>query len=429
VHSSSAGIKIAILTGASLAWNPRAFKEATALAHAGFVVVVYGSNWDQSGFESDQAVARSLGFLFESAIPVSQIRLVNRLRMMWSRLRSRLGRELFKYLNIENRWQLGPLVADLLRQARAADADYYIVHLEQAAWVGRRLLQEGRRVGIDFEDWYSEDLLPEAARQRPIQLLRDLEHELLRQGAHATCPSQAMSEALARSYRCPPPTVLYNAFRWADRQSLDRQFKDRKDLRIPSIHWYSQTIGHGRGLEDLLAALPHIKHEAEIHLRGNPVVEFDRWLATLVPEDWRHRVFVHGLVSNEELLSRISEHDIGFAGEMKYCKSRDLTITNKILHYLLAGLAVVASDTTGQQEVAQRAQGAVLLYPSGDGTALAAQINALLESPEILKQTKAAGLRAAEQTFCWEHEEKLLLKTITRALGVPPVQKTRDSAL
>ncbi len=419
VHSIFPSIKIAILTGASLAWNPRAFKEAKALAHAGFNVNVYGSNWDQSRFEADQALARLHGFLFDSAIPVSRNRLVSRLRSMWSRLRGPFGREIFRYLNIENRWQIGPLVSDLLRRARAANADYYIVHLEQAAWVGRKLLHEGRRVGIDFEDWFSEDLLPEAAKQRPLRLLRNLERQLLQQGAHATCPSLSMSEALAGTYGCSPPVVIYNAFRWSDRKSLDGVLKDRKDRRIPSIHWYSQTIGRGRGLEDLLAALPHLTYHAEIHLRGNPVIGFDEWLTARIPEEWRHRVFVHGVVSNEELLPRISEHDIGFAGEMKYCKNKDLTISNKILHYLLAGLAVAASDTAGQNEVAERAQGAVFLYPSGDPCALAAIINVLLESPEMLKQAKAAALRAAEQTFCWEQQEKVLLETIMHAVGVP----------
>ena len=44
-------------------------------------------------------------------------------------------------------------------------------------------------------------------------------------------------------------------------------------------------------------------------------------------------MFVHPVVHNDELLSRIAEHDIGFAGEMKYCQSRDLTVTNKIFTF------------------------------------------------------------------------------------------------
>jgi glycosyltransferase involved in cell wall biosynthesis len=418
MHSQVSGIRIAILTGVSLAWNPRALKEAMTLATAGFDVVVYGSSPDRTGFAADQALARRHRFCFESAVSMSEIDLVNRLHSMWSRLRSRLSREFFRLMSVESRWQLGPLVSDLLRKAIAANADYYIVHLEQAAWVGARLVRQGRRVGVDMEDWFSEDLLPQSRKGRPIALLRALERELLRQGVHATCPSDAMSVALAREYACRPPTVIYNAFPWSDRRNLDGLSRDRGDKRSPSVHWYSQTIGPGRGLEDLLAALPYLKHEAEFHLRGSPVAGFDEWLAARIPGAWRSRVFVHDFVLNEELLSRIAEHDIGFAGEMKYCRSRDLTVTNKILHYLLAGLAVIASDTAGQQEVAGKAKNAVFLYPSGDPLALSQRLNALLESPEKLQLAKTAALRAAEQTFCWERQEDALLGTIRRALRV-----------
>src|SRR5262249_32781020 len=151
-------------------------------------------------------------------------------------------------------------------------------------------------------------------------------------------------------------------FQWSERSRIDGVLKDRRNLHIPSIHWFSQTLGPGRGLEKLLAALPLVQHAAEIHLRGNPAAGFETWLRDRVPENWRERIFFHGLVSNEELLSRIAEHDIGFAGEGTYCRSRDLTVTNKILHYLLGGLVVVASDTTGQREVASQTPEAVMLY-------------------------------------------------------------------
>src|SRR4029077_21139565 len=111
-------------------------------------------------------------------------------------------------------------------------------------------------VGIDMEDWYSEDLTLEARKSRPVRLLRELERELLTSGAHATCTSRAMSEALAKEFGCQKPAVIYNAFRWSDRRFIDSSFKDRGNRRFPSIHWFSQTLGHGRGLEDLIATLP-----------------------------------------------------------------------------------------------------------------------------------------------------------------------------
>ena len=279
------------------------------------------------------------------------------------------------------------------------------------------LSRRGERVGVDMEDWFSEDLLPDQRRLRPVQFLGELEGHLLRQGTGATCPSQAMSVALGRAYGCPPPVVVYNAFPWSDRETLDGAVKDRRDRTIPSVHWYSQTLGPGRGLEDLFASLRHVEAAAEIHLRGRPAAGFERWLDSLITAAWRPRVFVHGLVSNEELLSRIAEHDIGFAGEMTFCRSRELTITNKILQYLLGGLAVIASDTLGQREVAAQAPDAVLLYPSGDAPALAGRLNKLLSSPAEMSRTKAAALRAAEDVFCWERQEPALLGNARRAVG------------
>jgi len=411
--------RVAILTGAPLSRNPRAFKEAETVARAGFEVVVYGASFDAGQLRIDQELADRHSFSFKSVLSVGEGGIKARLLSIWRRIRTRAGIDLGRYLHIENAWQLGPAVVELAKQAREAEADYYIAHLEQGAWVGARLHRSGWRVGIDVEDWYSEDLPLEARRSRPLQLLRDLERELLTTGAHATCPSHAMSEALAREFGCPQPTVVYNAFPWSDRESIDGLFKDRRDRRLPSIHWFSQTLGHGRGLEDLIAALPLLKHAAEIHLRGKPVIGFESWIEHRLPEAWRGRIKIHPLVTNSELLSRIAEHDIGFAGETPLIRSRDLTVTNKILHYLLAGLAVVASETAGQREVAVQAPGGVFLYRSGDASALAARLDALLGSADALRQAKSAALDAAERTFCWERQEPALLDSVNRALCSP----------
>ena len=267
-----------------------------------------------------------------------------------------------------------------------------------------------------MEDWFSEDLLPEARRGRPVDLLGELERRLLRRASFASCPSQAMSQGLVEAYGCAAPAVIYNAFPWSDRAAMDGLSRDRQESKRPSIHWYSQTIGKRRGLEELLSALPLIRTEAELHLRGEPAAGFEAWLRERVPDGWRGRVYFHPLVRNEELLSRIAEHDIGFAGEVPYCRSKILTVSNKILHYLLAGIAVVASDTLGQREVQEQAPEAILLYPPGDFERLASRLNGLLESKEVLRRAKAAALTAASKTFCWERQEARLLDAVKGAL-------------
>jgi glycosyltransferase involved in cell wall biosynthesis len=412
-------VKIALLTGNSLCHNPRVVKEASALARAGHDVHVLGA-WHERGLkERDLGLLEALPFAF---VPVLDFTLPGT-RNHVARFLQRLGRKsaqlAYRIAGRESPMQLGLGIGRMVRLALDLQADLYIVHSEAGLEAGHRLLRRGRSVGVDMEDWFSEDLLPEARRHRPIALLRALESELLLRGVHASCPSHAMSRAIAGAYSCTPPTVVYNAFPWSERQSLDARMMDRQRREIPSIHWYSTTLGPGRGLEELVEAISLLKHDVELHLRGNPVAGFAESLKSRAADRWRGRLFFHSVVPNGELLSRIAEHDIGFAGEQSYCRSRELTVTNKILHYLLGGLAVVASDTAGQREVAQKAPGAVSLYAPGNAQQLAELLDSLIASPERLRAARAAALAAALEALSWERQEPTLLDAVAHALAQP----------
>jgi glycosyltransferase involved in cell wall biosynthesis len=410
---------IALLTGNSLCHNPRAVKEASALARAGYRVCVLGA-WADPDFKArDQRLIEDLPFAFIPVFDLTAPGPHNAISRFGWRAGRRAAGAWYGLTGWQSPRQLGFATERMFQQALGMSADLYLAHSEPCLYVAARLLRVGRRVGVDMEDWFSEDLLPEARRHRPLRLLRELEGELLSHGGCASCPSQAMSAALAAEYACPLPIVVYNAFAWAERQALDGTAGDRRNRKIPSVYWFSTTLGPGRGVEDLLAALPLLRHEVEIHLRGDPAPGFEQSVRARVPESWRERIYIHPLVTNDQLLPRIAEHDIGFAGETTQCRSRDLTVTNKILHYLLGGLAVVASDTSGQREVARQAPEAVHLYPGGDPSSLAAQLNALFTSSEALARAKAAALAAAQRVFCWERQERTLLDAVARALDRP----------
>jgi glycosyltransferase involved in cell wall biosynthesis len=384
---------------------------------AGYDVEVLGAWSDAKLKARDKELKSELPFAFTPAIDLT----VSQSLRLRFRIRGRLGQIVHRWTGHQNHWELGPSAVPMLKAARRHHtAALFIAHSESALWAMSEVSAFGSerfRTAVDMEDWFSEDLLPEVRKHRPLKLLKRLEREALRQAAYSSCPSRAMSDALAQEYECCPPAVVYNAFSWADRQRLDGKMKDRRNRAVPSIHWYSQTLGPGPGLEELLEALPLVRSEAEIHLRGKMAVGFENAFRSRVPEPWRSRIFIHDLVSNDELLSRIAEHDIGLAGEQTYCRSRDLTVTNKILHYLLGGLAVVASDTAGQREIAAQSLGAVQLYRVGDPAALAEQLNKLLISPEQLRKSKADALRAAEQIFCWERQAPVLINCVAAALA------------
>jgi glycosyltransferase involved in cell wall biosynthesis len=384
-------------------------KEASALAGAGFNVTVLGAAFLDKLKLRDEALAGISAYRFVPVVDLTG----SELRTFSA---ARIGKLLHRVLRIENRWQLGEAYRSLRRAAFNSSADLYICHMEQAMAVGDALLRAGKRVAVDMEDWYSEDLPKQVRQRRPVRLLRELERHLLSKGVFGLCPSQAMAERLAAAYQCRPPTVIYNVFPWADRQQLATTSPDRS--KPASVYWFSQTIGPGRGLEDLVLALPRINHSAQIHLRGTLSYGFKEWLTAKIPRHWADKIFFHEPVHNTELLASIAEHQIGFAGEPQDSFNKDLTISNKIFHYMLGGLAVVASNTKGQTEIAANSKGAIRLYKVGNPASLAEQLNVLLGSQAELQDAQKASLEAARTTYCWEKQEAKLVSLVEGSFGL-----------
>ena len=238
-------LRVAILSGNHLCHNPRVWKEAAALTEAGCDVEVFGG-WHSASLKAqDQDVLADAGFTFSPVVDTTGVGASTRVAAVTPRLRSKAGQLAFSLLALENRWQMGQAIAGLARAAQRSPADLFIAHSEAGMVVARDLHRRGRSVGIDMEDWFSEDLLPEARRTRPLKLLRTTERYLLQNSVHSSCPSHAMSEALAREYGCRAPVVVYNAFPWDSRRTIDGLRKDRVEGEPRSIHWYITNAGPG----------------------------------------------------------------------------------------------------------------------------------------------------------------------------------------
>lgn len=408
--------KICILTQSHLCRNPRVVKEALALAASGFNVVIITT------FTHPDLLAEDLKLIEGSGVTLKGV--VNMLpgqAPAWYRLKERIVRrvagEAIARFGWETAYALGYDYRKNLKAALREKADLYTCHQEISTVIGCKLMKRGFKVAFDFEDWYSHDLLPEANRTRPVKLLEKYEKIALMKGTLCYTTSHALADALAKYAGCNPPRVLQNVFPFGDRNQLDHQVKDRSGETLPSIHWYSQTIGPGRGIEFLIEALNEITTPVAFHLRGNLFPGFQQVLEKQFPTNKGHKLFLHPLVPHRELLSRIAEHDIGLATEEYVPDSRNLTITNKILQYLQAGIAVVASDTLGQQEVAAEAGGAISLFRNKDRMGFATILNRLLLDSQLLASARQAALEAAQEKFCWEKQERWLVKWIKEALN------------
>ncbi|MBF0175495.1 MAG: glycosyltransferase [Magnetococcales bacterium] len=409
--------RILILIGNHLATAPRPQKEAMALVAAGHQVEVMGVWSDAAVVARDELLLRRGVWRFQPVLDFRPQGWLGRVTHLRVRLLARVARKLYRTTGLLTPELLGYGVRELLRAALQRRADLTIVHAEGGLWIGQRLLAAGLRVGVDFEDWFSEDLPPEVNRDRPIAHLRVMERALLRGSCYALATSQAMAAALAARYDLPAPRVVYNVFPWADRETLDGECVDRSpERRGVSLHWFSQTLGPGRGLEFLWAALPYVQAPVEIHLRAGASPAARQWLEQNVAPAWRSRVVVHPIVPNHALLSRISEHDVGLSLDDTRIFSRDLTVTNKLFQYLLAGLPVIATATRGQREVLGSFPAAGCLVAPGDARGLAAAIDDLAGCSERLVAGKKAALALARTRYCWELQAPVVQGAVAEAL-------------
>ena len=415
--------RILILSGTQLSVNPRVVKEADTLSDAGYSVEVVGGLFDRNFADRERAIHESKGWDYKKIVDASSDSAGEKLKWFFLRGRRRLAREAHARFGIESSRQLGYLAPEMLDYALERDADLTIVHNAAAVWVGLELIRRGKRVAVDMEDWYSEDLTSEERIHFPGDALRRHEREALRGAAFSTTTSKCMSDAIAEAYQCDPPAVVYNSFPLGDRSLIDGERRDRGESALPSICWFSQVIGPRRGLELLMDSLHMITVPCEVHLRGSVDAKYKQELLARAPESMQDKIVFHSQVPHDALLSRIAEHDIGLAADIPHSRSRALTVTNKILLYLLAGIPIAASDTEGHREVAGQAAEAVFLYSTESAADCANALTRLLADAGLRLLARAKAVEAARQVFSWERSGEVLTSAVESALLAPRGQR------
>lgn len=382
-------------------------KEADALAAAGFNVEVLGMNTIFHLVEEDHELLQSSKWKYTAVC--GPLDLTNRVKTFRYRLSRRIANELAASTGFQSTAQLGGWRKDLLEESLARKTDLTVAHSAATLWVARELMKQGRKVAVDFEDWFSRE--HEKVFWHPSRVISRLEQEVLRGACYSTCSSRAMARAIGEAYG-KQPEVIYNSFRLGEAPEP----ADAAGIEGPRVLWISQVIGPGRGLEFLAKALHQCPPEFAVTLVGEMQDSFEAKLRSQLPEGWQKRVQFHGQVKSRDVLGLVGAHHIGLALEKISPQNRNLTVTNKILQYLLCGLGVVATRTSGQEEVAKKAIGAVELVRQEDEKGLATALTKWARDRSALALAREQARYAAKKTFCWEVEGPKLVQITRKSL-------------
>lgn len=409
--------RVTVVTAGHLSTCPRMLKAADALAAAGHEVRVVSTRFVDWATSADEDVRRTRTWRWSV---VDYARASSPARALLTGARRRTAAALAGLAGPRRApWPavtraFGRVHPELVRAVAGEPADLVYggttgalaAAAEGAAALGARLV-------LDLEDWHTgESSAPDAALQHG--LADRVQARVLSRAAALTTSSDAIGAAYRSTYGVSPITI-HNVF------ALPAMAPAIGVSDAPlRLYWFGQTIGPGRGLEDAVDALALADIRGVLHVRGRADAGFARALErraaaagvalTLLPP-----------VPPDQVVPSAQGYDIGLAAEAAAVENRALCISNKLLTFPLAGLAVVCADTVGAAPVIRDLGAAALVYAPGDVESLARGLAAWDRDREGLAAARRASWGAAVRRWHWEHplERDRLVAAVDEVLGRP----------
>jgi glycosyltransferase involved in cell wall biosynthesis len=416
--------RICLVTTGQPSTNPRLVKEADALVAAGHVVHVIGAR------RADWADASDRDLLASSAWTshiIDSRRHGQGTQALGASVRHRLAK-LAAALPLTDGMlgaAVSPVVPELTKAATGHHAHLYIAHNLGALVAASTAAATHRaRLGFDAEDFHSGQCANGESLERRIA--RQAEERFLSRCDYVTASAPGIADQYAALTADRTPVVILNVFPLASRP--DAPFVRTNQTGPWRLYWFSQTIGRDRGIEDAIAAIGRLPDlDIELHLRGEWQADYEgRIRALALKVGLRPGQLVgHPPASAAEMVRLAASYDLGLALETGHSINNDLALSNKIFTYLLAGVPVLATATTGQQALAMSLGAAARTVPTGDVAALAAALRSWLTDPQALATARQAAWALGERRLNWDLEQQKFLSVVDRVLGTRPASGLR----
>ena len=411
---------VCLITTAHLASNPRLVKEADALQAAGYRTHVVATTLAESLRAMDQTIlARARwtctlvdrgtlpGYAWLTFLQRSSQWLLGKGMTRWG------GIGLAKAAHHRLTAKLGEVAANI-------PADLYHAHnlgALPAAALAARL--HGAKLGFDAEDFHSGELTEQQESRGSHAARRILEAAFLSRCDLLTAASPGIAEEYHRLYGVTMRPLL-NVFplNEAPTQPVDPPSAGTSGIRTLSLYWFSQTIGAGRGLEELVTAVGHMRHPAQLFLRGTPVDGFlDHLRALALWAGLHDAIHVLPVTPPGDLIRESAGYDLGLGLEMNHPRNRALCLTNKIFVYLLAGLPVLLSRTPAQEAIHEHLGPAARLIDLDDPVATARCLDQLAMDAPTRQMARAAAWKLGRERYNWDLEQTGFLELIRLTLA------------
>lgn len=418
--------RVCLISPGHLSTNPRLVKEAMALKDAGFEVSVIHGQFSRWGRDNDIAIAADIGKT--ASVPFGPTEAPRSVYLRQTILRHMARRLVAAGCSSHLTTEAGyhPIVRDLIARSAAHPADFYIAH-DVAALPAAALAAKihSARFAYDAEDFHLGVLPDTPEHVFEKRLIRIIETRYVSAAAYVTAASPLIAQAYAEAYGIKLPTTIMNVF--PKRNGPAAPSASGTTMPGPSIYWFSQTIGPGRGLEIAIQALVVSKARPHLYIRGMPASGFKEQLCGLaVSVGVADQLHFLEPVAPCELEQLGSAYDIGYSGEQAFSENNSRAISNKLFSYVISGIPIVASDTLAHCSMSGAFGMAMEIFRKNDVQSLADSFDKILCDHKRLNDARQHAWQLGQQCFNWEREQKIFVELVQASF--PQKQRSHEES-
>jgi len=394
---------IVLVTTTHLSTNPRLLKEANALSAQGYRITVLSCYTIKWGYEADQRIIKEAPF---NTILVGGTPNENRWLWHYGRLRRKIC-SWFPFLQACRIRMFARVYDELSAAAIQLKADLYIGHnLGTLPVVANAAKKRGVPYAFDAEDFHREESASDAVSNSG-KWKRLIEEQYFPGAAYITAASPLIGAEYQKHFPSQKFPVINNVFP----KALQPPFRDSPKGHL-RLFWFSQTIGTDRGLDDVVGAIQLISDiPVQLTLLGKCSDPLKQYFESKCASP-NHTIRIHDPIEPSQIFTVAAGQDIGLALESGASLNRNIALTNKIFTFLLAGNAVLVSETPAQKNFIQDYPSTGLSYPIGDIQSLAKHLTFFYQNRQALQHARRSAWQLAHDALNWEEEQKKLIQLI-----------------
>jgi glycosyltransferase involved in cell wall biosynthesis len=408
-------VDICLITPGHLASTPRLVKSADALAEAGFKVHVVAAAPFPPADRLDAEI------LATSKWSYSRINTRTGPAVLARKVARRLARRMSGAMKFSS-VKIAAMVhyaesGHLAALASRVPAQLFIGHCIPGLYAAAAASRNRRcRYGFDIEDYHDAETDEAIADPVERRARERIQASLLPACASLTCAAPLIGEKYREVYKVDPVTIL-NVFPLSQAPAGPTPGRPITEEKPAIFYWFSQTIGHGRGLESVLKVMARMRMPVELHLRGFASDEYAASLHSLARKEGLKRPIIFLPPGSPNEMARLAAAaDVGLSVEEGNPLNHNICLPNKIFVYLLAGIPQLLSNTKAQQAFAAEIPEAAILGDMARPEETASRLDSFLSNQDRVTRARSFAMDIARRRFSWDVEKERLVRIVAALL-------------